>query len=442
MSSSQKLKLAVVSHSDPSTVLERYSYQLSANENITIGRNSSNHLPLIDPLRVISRVQASVSLKDNVSAWITNVSSSTSIFINEDEVKPGDSLVFSCDDSLLVGDYLLKLSQCDYADIDDLSMHVNVAEADIFIPEEMDFCLAGDQIENNFFEGKSVADIDISLSGKTVSESVILEHLLADNVANADLSSGLLGHAQYDSLPEINSLFIPPRSTRLQKNNHTRDSDFPFSGDLLPDGIRSEDDITLECRQAFSRALGIDMQKMPAFTPAFYERLGSILLLLTAGTVSMVHERAKIKHEMRADVTIIAASGNNPLKFAPDAQSAITHMLADNMPGFMCAKDAINDVFDDLLAHQIGLLSGARESVYDVVKNFSPERIQKYIAKKNIVDALVPMSKKAKLWELYEVHYAEVAGDAREEFELRFQQAFAQAYELAIDSICEARGAV
>ena len=49
------------------------------------------------------------------------------------------------------------------------------------------------------------------------------------------------------------------------------------------------------------------------------------------------------------------------------------------------------------------------------------------------------MSKKAKLWELYETHYAEVAGNARDDFELRFQQAFSQAYEQEIDRMCEAR---
>ena len=61
-------------------------------------------------------------------------------------------------------------------------------------------------------------------------------------------------------------------------------------------------------------------------------------------------------------------------------------MIGERIPGFMHSVEAIDDAFDDLLAHQIGLMSGARAAVYEVVKNFSPEKIQKYMIKNNFID--------------------------------------------------------
>jgi FHA domain-containing protein len=468
MSSLPRFSLTVAKSNDGEFSKKNYyDISLSKNKNISIGRSSTNDIMLEDAARIISRVQAELSVRDSVSVNVANLSASTSIYINTFELKPYSSCILQLTDSLMIGDYVIKLT-IDEIDLESIEEKLAV---DIYslkptanlIPEDADIffdCQISDEILSHApLQGDiDSLSIDASLNalikgtndlplldseGELIVGSTKDRSLLDLSTSVSGAASSSVGVAQNLNYGlEVESLFITPVPVTSKTDKHSeKNNQQKVEQHILSSRIDEKIDAPLElaCRQAFSRGLQIDLEKVPMLTPGLFEQLGVVLLHLTAGTVNLMHERAQIKHEMRADVTIIASSGNNPLKFAPDAQSAITHLLGEPMTGFLRAKDAIDDAFDDLLAHQVGLLSGARESVYEVVRNFSPEKIQKYLTVKNVIDSLFPISKKSKLWELYETHYGEVAGSAREDFELRFQRAFAHAYEQEIDRISEAR---
>lgn len=466
------LQISAISYDGVSLPYDELCCEIPNNKKILIGRGATNELVLEDPSRIISRVQASVLAASRDSVEVTNLSSSTSFFINTFEVRPGESKIIGCGDSLLIGAYVLQLS---LVTTEKLKIPKNSSQmeslldaspdkdfiASGFIPDDVDFYSTSDRGRSAISSSlrvndggslQELASSEISLlQNDDTPVEVLLGHLLKidseeehEILANSNRADALLSGVKQSALSSTlladTSVSIP-RSASVTEDNIRL---YQATSHNKKGYVQSQTGLYMDecCRIAFASALQIDVKKLPAFTPDFFQQLGDVLLHLTAGTVNMMHERAQIKHEMRAEVTIIAPSGNNPLKFAPDAHAAITHLLGEPIPGFMPAKTAIDDAFDDLLAHQIGLMSGARAAVYDVVKNFSPEKIQKYLATKNIIESLMPMAKKARLWELYEAHYGEVAGNAREEFEMRFQQAFAQAYENEIDKMCEARGLV
>lgn len=188
-------------------------------------------------------------------------------------------------------------------------------------------------------------------------------------------------------------------------------------------------------RAAFARGCGIDVNHISDFTPQAMEMLGRIVAAMTAGTIRLMHGRSSTKHEMRANVTIIATDGNNPLKFAPDGSAALTQLLGRGSPGFMPPLRAIDDAFDDLSAHQVGLLAGSRAAMYDVAAMLGPDRFLARAGEKSGLETVMPAKHKARLWDLYESGYQEMVGEAREEFENLFQRAFARAYEQEIDRI-------
>lgn len=188
-------------------------------------------------------------------------------------------------------------------------------------------------------------------------------------------------------------------------------------------------------RAAFARGCGIDVNHISEFTPQAMEMLGRIVAAMTAGTIRLMHGRSSTKHEMRANVTIIATDGNNPLKFAPDGSAALTQLLGRGSPGFMPPLRAIDDAFDDLSAHQVGLLAGSRAAMYDVAAMLGPDRFLARAGEKSGLETVMPAKHKARLWDLYESGYQEMVGEAREEFENLFQRAFARAYEQEIDRI-------
>lgn len=487
MSHTKKLLLRPISYNGVS-ISDGYAVcEFGLGEKITVGRGAGNHLVLEDSSRLVSRYQASVSYKDTSSALITNTSASTEMFIGAMVLHPGESVVISLSDTLIIGAYILRLQQSSTLPIEQsaaifpLPNTAAVVEKENLIPADFDFfsvtkSAAETEVFNAPFgciddtdDNNSLIDslYSISMGSGCVNQEIQVDDeslLQAEQnldplvLLSIDPKDSSKVTYSLDEGHEINSLFLVPRAINQAQSIHNSES----TSDLLSNNFASKKNsitkplnvdaqnqivssrnaharLSNSHRQAFARGLKIDACKLPEFSPEFFEVLGGALLHLTAGAVNMMHGRAHIKHEMRADVTIIASSGNNPLKFAPDAQSALMHLIGDQVPGFMHSVEAIDDAFDDLLAHQIGLVSGARVAVYEVVKNFSPEKIQKHKTSDNVLDSLLSISRKSKLWDLYEAYYAEVSGNARENFELRFQQAFSQAYEMEIDRMCEAR---
>jgi FHA domain-containing protein len=189
---------------------------------------------------------------------------------------------------------------------------------------------------------------------------------------------------------------------------------------------RASDDVLLA---ALLRGLQ-DLAPAPQqLTPEFMERIGVLLRTAIEGTLQLLLTRQELKQELRADRTIIAAQGNNPLKFSPTVEVALTHLLGPGVRGFMPAEAAMRDAFDDLLAHQFGIMTGLRAALEQLIARFAPNALEKKIAAKSALDSLFSIGRKAKLWDQFVKLYAELAREAEDDFDALFGQAFLQAYE-------------
>ena len=180
---------------------------------------------------------------------------------------------------------------------------------------------------------------------------------------------------------------------------------------------------------AFLRGSGIPDTKIQAgLTPEMMETLGRLLHEAVKGTIDLLRARATTKGEMRADVTMIMPMDNNPLKFSPSAEAALVHLLAPSIPGFAAPLRAMKEAYDDLRAHQFGFLAGMRAALDEVLARFEPKGLEERLSDPGILDSLLPMNRKAKLWDLFVERYADVAADAREDFHAAFGKAFLRAY--------------
>lgn len=487
---------------------------LSLDQKVLVGRSHDNHMVLDDPSRCVSRSQASLSLTKDGSVVLENISGSVSIFVNDNELRPGQSQKVCCSDRVLIGRYVVGLEEkekplsdtCNVSEIKEPLFNGGAAEPDTtnvrdtYIPEDFDIFAepqASDENVADTFDLNELSDplcdtaqsliegLDEtsqaarSLDHPQMPESRLLgdalEHidplaLLRDEaVHNNDLEQMFSGNSQADHGSELSMPFVAPtpvkrneaessdvsaqardassgsellKSTRSMRSSPELSKISSAPADVLdsgPESISGDDVMAEQLRTAFSETSGVAVDHLPAFDEKFAATLGSLLSHLTAGTIEMVHARSVTKHEMRANVTIIAAAGNNPLKFAPDAQSALTQLIAPTFSGFMDPMTSIDEAFEDLAAHQVGLMMGARAAVYEVVNKFSPERLGRYLASNQVMDCILPMSRKSRLWELYEANYSDLAGDAKEDFEVLFQQAFAEAYEKEVERVQEAR---
>lgn len=184
-----------------------------------------------------------------------------------------------------------------------------------------------------------------------------------------------------------------------------------------------------ELLAAFLRGLASTHQPPEMLTPGLMERIGSMLRSATEGTLQLLLTRQEFKREVRAEVTMIAAQANNPLKFSPTVEVALAHLLGPGVRGFMPPEAAMRDAFDDLRAHQFGVMVGMRAALAHVIGRFEPAELEKKISAKSALDALFSANRKAKLWDQFVALYGGIASEAEDDFHSLFGKAFLEAYE-------------
>jgi type VI secretion system FHA domain protein len=176
---------------------------------------------------------------------------------------------------------------------------------------------------------------------------------------------------------------------------------------------------------------GLDISPQAAARPgtAQAELVGALLRASVGGALGLLAARAIAKRELGAGATQLEARENNPLKFAPDVDAALTMLLASPQRGFVPPLDAVRDAFDDLRAHEVALLAGMRAALTAVLDRFEPAALETRLADKGLWDSLLPASRRARLWERFAEQHATIAGEIEEQFDAIFAGAFAKAYE-------------
>jgi FHA domain-containing protein len=188
-----------------------------------------------------------------------------------------------------------------------------------------------------------------------------------------------------------------------------------------------------ELLRAFLQGAGIGQIQGKSLTPDTMEAIGKLLREAVQGTLDLLRARGLTKSEMRADMTMIMAQDNNPLKFSPTVEAALGHLLASqHVHGFMPPLRAMKDAYDDLRAHQLGFLAGMRAAIEEVLARFAPQELAKRMTEQSMLDDLLPMNRKAKLWDLFLERHATLSGEAREDFNAAFGKAFRRAYEAQV----------
>lgn len=199
-----------------------------------------------------------------------------------------------------------------------------------------------------------------------------------------------------------------------------------------PTGAAASDN---ELLAALMQGLSCPDLRLDALTPALMQQIGQVLRESTRGAVDLLVARAAFKRELRADVTMIVARENNPLKFSPSVEVALQYLLGSSAQGFMPAAPAVRDAFDDLRAHQLGVMAGMRAALDGVFRRFDPQQLETQLVRTSRLDSLIPQLRHARLWELFQTLFAQLSADAQDDFHELFGRAFLQAYEDQLESL-------
>ncbi len=244
-----------------------------------------------------------------------------------------------------------------------------------------------------------------------------------------------------DHVPELRSAFVPPVVARVAVARVLPAQpavQAPLSAAeeaTLPTGDAAWHGDPRELWAAFCEGAGVSVDPPQGVNPDLMRVVGGVLRASVAGTLQLMTVRATAKHELRAQVTMIQARNNNPLKFSPDARSALEQMLQPPVRGFLAGPAAMTDAMHDLVGHTIGTMAGTRAALEGVLDRFTPRQLEAKLAGKSVLDSVLPMNRKAKLWELYLQHFEAIRNEAQDDFQSLFGRAFLAAYEQQLDRL-------
>jgi len=186
---------------------------------------------------------------------------------------------------------------------------------------------------------------------------------------------------------------------------------------------------------AFCEGARIRLDPPQGLNPELMRVIGSVLRTAVEGSLQLMSVRAATKHELRAEVTVIQSRNNNPLKFSPDAQSALEQLLQPPLRGFLAGPAAMSDAMHDLIGHAIGTMAGTRAALEGVLRRFAPGELESKLSAKSMLDSVLPINRKAKLWELYLQHFEAIRDEAQDDFHTLFGKAFLAAYEQQLERL-------
>ncbi len=180
---------------------------------------------------------------------------------------------------------------------------------------------------------------------------------------------------------------------------------------------------------AFSEGAQVQIDLPHGVQPELMRVIGVLLRASVIGLRRLLQIRSAAKRDVDADLTQIRTRNNNPLKFASDDGRSLAALLRPPMHGFMPGPTAIQDAIDDLESHSIASAAALRVAMQETLTRFDPERLTQRLTAPGVLDSLLPMSRKARLWEHYLEQHRAIRREAEQNFEDVFMRAFAEAYE-------------
>ena len=156
---------------------------------------------------------------------------------------------------------------------------------------------------------------------------------------------------------------------------------------------------------------------------------GKLLREFVQGTMEVLQESAAITDQIHIERPWIAAEENNPLKLCPTVEEALVHLLTSQGQGYLPSVSAVRAALSDLKAHELALVEGMRATFMALVQAFDPHALEEQLHKRSVLDMMLPIKRKARLWDLLSELYTDISREIEDNFDRSFGEEIARAYQ-------------
>ena len=411
----------------------------------SIGRGVECAWVLGDPERVLSKRHCSLAWQDG--AWVAIDVSRNGTFLNDHPLDPGMPYPLRAGDRLSFGAYEFEIQLVD--------------DAETVIGPPVRFPATGRLTSDPFTRGgEPLETVEASVGSTTGSDLFRNDPPGHDPLGHDPLGHDPLGddplwpESAPAGLPPVASgqasdlrdgFRLPrPSSELLPSDWYSQDGDRDTS-DASPAGLSTPErpvptpaaapdvaaapSVVEDGFGAFASGAGV--AGTPHIDPQQALReLGGAFRAAVAGLRRVMIARAAIKSELRADQTIIRASGNNPIKFATDDDDALAALLGIGRRGGMPAERAMAEAIGDLRLHELAMAAAVPEAIRTLLGMLAPERLLRELPA-SAGDA-IPGRRRQRAWGAFETLHTRMLQGMDDDFHNLVGRAFTQAYEAAL----------
>jgi type VI secretion system FHA domain protein len=186
---------------------------------------------------------------------------------------------------------------------------------------------------------------------------------------------------------------------------------------------------------ALLEGLAIDPDAVSHIEPTDLARLaGALLREATQGAMAALRSRAMTKRETRIAMTMIEERDNNPLKFFPDPERALSQMLGARDNGYLPPREAMRAAFRDIQAHELAMVAGMRAALAHAMERLDPQAIERSLDPPGRLDAFIG-NRRARSWQRFVEIWEQVARDAGDDLQRSFGEPFGRAYQAQLDAL-------
>ncbi|WP_338845810.1 type VI secretion system-associated FHA domain protein TagH [Massilia sp. W12] len=374
------IKIAVVSYNN-----EAPASPISAifgPERATIGRSEGNFLVLPDPKHYVSRSQAAV-WSNGMRHHIVNLSQANPILINGKELEPEREYDIHAGDEIQIGLYRLRAEAYTGQPVQNPTQPVAHSQTQ---------AMAGTQTIPPAMRQPAPTATAPAAAAAAPLAAAAAPAPAAEAQSPEQISAAAAAAAEAAHLNELLHAFL--------------------NGAGVPN-------------LALSTPLNAELMEM----------LGKLVAASINGAMQLIAQRALVKREVNAEVTMVVLRKNNPLKFFPDSQTVLTQMLRKKMPGFMEPHEAMEDSFHDLYSHQLGVIAGMKAAMEGMLKRLHPTVFEKKLKQPSLMDSLNPARRKAEMWDCYMEQFNGISHEAKGDIQNLIGKEFLAAYEKEVERV-------
>jgi len=81
------------------------------------------------------------------------------------------------------------------------------------------------------------------------------------------------------------------------------------------------------------------------------------------------------------------------------------------------------------------VMAGMKAALDGVLQRFDPQQLEAKLTKKSAINSLIPATRKARLWELFQELFSQLTSEAQDDFDELFGKAFLRAYQAQLDRL-------